>query len=375
MFNLYFGKLNKHIKLDNGYILSAKLKTEVETPLSLEIIIDIDELYRIEGNVMTEYFINYNSDFFLDIDLDDLGYRFIKKHNQADKIVMVGKNGDKYLLVNGSERLKNTNYTFDSEFIKTVDGNSLVVTQHNVLNDEPTYDTRVINSMTSSQNMLNEIIYEEVSITGQELEDNTLKITLFSGLYALNQMKCELTYGFKYKDRLLSSMLAEFLPNVQFNIDPLVDLPLSYTCEVKTNLEILKDLTIGTSFIDDGYDYSTNTQKVKVYKAKNQNPEIRILSIPNNQKMPFMFSVTEKYPTISAKLDLNQNYIREGTKCLVDYVNRHTRYRGEFFIKGITIDLLYLNSEAGTVQFLKTDRDVRKSYLEQNLETLASRLI
>jgi hypothetical protein len=374
MFNLYIGNLNKHIKLENGYVLSAKLTTNIEEPLSLEIYIDIDELYRTESKVLVDYLIDENSIFYLDLDDDFLGYKMIKKRNQHDKLIMLASTGDKFITIGNDEFIKSTQYVIGGDYVQTIDGNSLILDKVDNPNiDNPTYETRIINSSTGSQNLLNEVENEELSIASQQLEDNVLKITLYSGLMSINYMKCNLVYGFKYKEVMLSSLLQQFLPNIDWIIED--DSLINYTVEAKQNLEILNDLCRGYTFVDNSYDFNTEVQSIKVYKTKNQKPTVRIVSVPNNGYNPYMFSVTENYPTISGKIELNGMYIREGTRCLVDYTNRHTRYRGEFMIKGLTLDLLQKNSEAGTVQFLRTDKDVRRSYLSQNLETLSNRLL
>jgi hypothetical protein len=374
MFNLYIGNLYKHIKLDNGYILSAKLTTSVEEPLSLEIYIDIDELYRTESKVLAEYLINSESIFYLDLDDDDLGYRMIKKRNQHDKLIMLASTGDKFITVSSDEYIKSTQYVIGGETIQTIDGASQILDRVDNPNlVDPTYETRIINSSTGSQNLLNEVEDEELSIASEQLEDNILKIVLYSGLISVNYMKCNLIYGYKYKQIKLSSLLQQFLPDIEWVVED--DSLINYTVEAKQNLEILNDICSGYSFVDNSFDFDSEKQSIKVYKAKNQKPKVRIVSSPNNGYNPFMFSVTENYPTISGKIELNGIYIREGTRCLVDYTNQHSRYRGEFMIKGLTIDLLRENSQAGTIQFLRTDKDVRRSYLAQNLETLSNRLL
>jgi hypothetical protein len=378
MFNLYLGYKYKHIQLDNGYILNAVLTGTIDEPLKLALEIDVAELYRTQSEELVQYLIDYNTVMYLENQQLGIGYKFSKKHNQTREKILLGKDGDTYLTVKGTEGLEDKNFTFSTNSIDTINGPSKLLVYNTaqtfIPNEENEAETIIYSDVKGSQNMVNRTNSEEVSISSQILENNLLRISLYSSMIKVDYQKTDLVYGKEYKDKSLNTFLSSLLPN--FNIVLSDDRDVSYTVELKQNLEILKDLTIGLNVIDNGFDLKTRKPSIKIYDPKKLESTFRATTVNNNFDNPHILSMKENYPTISVTTVYNRQYIREGSKGWFDYSNLHTLYRGFFIVETFEIDLLHTYQQNdSTIIISKTGKDVRRDYLRQNLFALSNRII
>jgi hypothetical protein len=375
MFNLYVGYKYKHIQLYDGYILNAVLTGEIDGPLTLSIDIDIAELYRTGSEELVKYLIAYNTVLYLENKDLNFGYKFTKKHNQSNKFILLGKDGEEYLKIDGNEFFEDRNFSIDNEDVNTINGPSKLIknSNSNIDPEANLYETVIYTDVKSSQSMVNRLNSEELSISSQILENDVLKITLFSSMLDLNFTKNQGTYGVKYKG-MLSTILPQFFPDTVFDIQN--DIEISYPLELKQNIEIMKDLTKSRNMIDGGYDLLTKKSKITIYDPKIYPVTFRATTVNNNYDNPHILSMKENYPTLSVNVVNNRKYIREGSKGLFDYSNIHTRYRGQYIVEKFSIDLLYnFQQDSSTIIISKTGKDVRKNYLEQNLNVLSNRLL
>jgi hypothetical protein len=376
MFNLYLGKKYKHIRLDNGYVLSATLTTKIDEPLSLAIDIDIAELYRTQSKAVVDYLIRFDTIMYLECKDLNIGYKFTKKHNQCQYVRLLGKEGQNILQVTGNEFLpKNGEVSFSSQTTQTINGLSKDLLQYNIINNSETLtETRIFADSKSSQNMVNDLVKEELSISGQVLENDILKLVLFSSLNQVNYKPSNLVYGSELVNVPLVNVLSQIAPN--YDIITNLDLLVNYKVELKHNLEILNEVTKGYNIIDNGYNLKTDRPSFIVQDTTKQTkPKIRFVSQTLNQTNPYVITVRENYPSVSAQVVFNNHYVREGTLAMLKYNTRHTNYNSNFVVQGTSIDLYLGYSGESNVQLLKTNQDVRRNYLQQNLQTLSQRLI
>jgi hypothetical protein len=376
MFNLYLGKKYKHIRLDNGYILSATLTTKIDEPLSLAIDIDIAELYRTQSKAVVDYLVRFDTIMYLECRDLNIGYKFTKKHNQCQQVRLLGKDGNNILKVTGNEFLpQNGEVSFSSQTAQTINGPSLDLTQYNIINNSETLtETRIFADSKSSQNMVNDLVKEEISISGQVLENDILKLVLFSSLNQVNYKPSNLVYGSEYINAPLVNVLSQIAPNYDIITD--LNLIVNYKVELKHNLEILNEVTKGYNIIDNGYNLKTDRPSFIVQDTlKQTKPKVRFVSQTLNQTNPFVITVRENYPSLSAQVVFNNHYVREGTLAMLKYNTRHTNYNSNFIVQGTSIDLYLGYSGDSNVQLLRTNQDIRRNYLQQNLQTLSQRII
>ncbi|MGL5964728.1 MAG: hypothetical protein ACRCZ2_10090 [Fusobacteriaceae bacterium] len=350
--------------------MQSNLSTQINQSLTLELVINLKELKRQGSRELINRLIDYDCELYLESKETGLSYLFNKKHNQHKNLIILQGNQGSFLYPDGSETL-NSNFNFGGEFF-TISGQGKVISNQSINNDS--YDYLFTTNTVNSQTLANKAQLEEVSIAGQSLSDDILKLTFFSGISKINNVKNNLVYGETYKDRL-SNILNLLLPNFEISID--IDKDVSYSVEAKTNLEILEDLLTNQIFIDGGFDLNTNTQRIKIFNAVNQSPKHRLVSYGTyNSDNPAVLSVRENYPSLSSEIVNYKTYIQEGDLCVLDYNTETTNYKGNFIFEGTSFDLLYrIKSDKSTVSLLKTNRDVRKNYLTQNLETLSNQLI
>lgn len=369
--NLYLGKKYKHIQLEDGYILSAKLTKAINEPLKLELVIDINHLYKLDMLSVVDYLVDINTELILDISTN-LKYLFTKKHNQNKNLIFIQQSDSNYLTLSGNENL-DTNYAFSNQTFQTINNsNSKIVS--NLLVNNNRFELIIATDKKSSQNLADLIKNEEISITSQTLSEGILNLTFYSEIANLNYQKNQLIYGQIYNTNL-SSFLGLLLPNFDIILD--FDRPINYTVEPKQNLEILNDVLTNSIMRDGGFDLLTGKNKLEIFNPKTTKSKFRCLtSQTTDVQNPIIISIKENYPTLSAQIITNQTYIQEGDKLIIDFATRYTRYKGNFIFDGQSIDILtQYQSESESVSLSKTSRDVRPNYLKTNLKTLSNRLI
>jgi hypothetical protein len=392
MYKLYIGRKYKRIRLDDGYVISSNIQRRQKEPHLVEITFDLKELLKSGDKDMVKSLIAYDTEFYLEQTDINIGYILRKKHNQQYLVQICQKQDTtNYLYPLGNETLQpgvsfftGTNGTFPVSTTSTAGGNTSNVAAGKILARDGAFTSALTSydeidyiftsSLTTSQNMVNLVKVEELSIAGQTLEDDILKITLFSGLNNINGAQHQsLVYGGLYPTSL-SNFLSILLNNYIINLDS--DYNINYTVEPKPNLEILEDILRNKTFRDGGFDLATGRQIIDIYDAQKLKPTIRATTSLSNQENPYIALVRENYPTLSAEMYMNNNYVREGDKIMMNYQNKHTSYRGEFIVYEIKQDLLYDKVlEKSTVQLLKTNRDVRVNYIKANLSKLSQQYI
>lgn len=381
MFRLYLGRKKKRIILENSYINSSKLIRRVNEPMSLELVIDVKELLKNNSFDLFEYLISYNSELYLEVPDINKGYLFSKKHNRSDAYILIQKNGEnQYLLPNGTENIPEgfTIANGGNAYQPTVSGISPVFA---TLNDNFVYNDRLeyifMDNKSSTQNMVNFLRKEELSIAGQVLDSTKLKLTFYSGVYEIDFRKNNfLSFGSIYKEginRFLERLLDPLFFRVEHKDN---DYKINYTVEPKQATEILKEVLVNRTFRDGGFDLVDNVQVIEVYDSQKALNKHRTVTTYHNKENLYVDDVRQNYPSISADVYMGTKYIQEGDKCLLNFNNKHTEYRGSYMIYGIEQDLVLDRvMTKQTLSLLRTNRDVRTSYLQQNLQALNNRII
>ena len=381
MFRLYLGRKKKRIILENSYINSSKLIRRVNEPMSLELVIDVKELLKNNSFDLFEYLISYNSELYLEVPDINKGYLFSKKHNRSDAYILIQKNGEnQYLLPNGTENIPEgfTIANGGNAYQPTVSGISPIFV---TLNDNFVYNNRLeyifMDNKSSTQNMVNFLRKEELSIAGQVLDSTKLKLTFYSGVYEIDFRKNNfLSFGSIYKEginRFLERLLGPLFFRVEHKDN---DYKINYTVEPKPATEILKEVLVNRTFRDGGFDLVDNVQVIEVYDSQKALNKHRTVTTYHNKENLYVDDVRQNYPSISADVYMGTKYIQEGDKCLLNFNNKHTEYRGSYMIYGIEQDLVLDRvMTKQTLSLLRTNRDVRTSYLQQNLQALNNRII
>jgi hypothetical protein len=395
LFSLYFGKKHKLINLANSYFVDGTLMTKKGEPLTLEITFDLNELKRQGSDNLINYLLDYKTEMILEIDTgiklgyanQKLTYLFAKNHNQAVGSAFIGKNGENWVYVNGTEKLPKTtfytektvkrpNYQFNAqENIITVQGDSKIVFNSSLPangESQTQIDYRLFSNVESSQNMINALQQEQLSIQGQVLQDNLLTITLFSSLNFIDYSKTNINFGRTY-NMPLGEFVKLLLPSFQVIVANAYD-TVNYTVELKTISEILKDVMGSKNIIlDNGYDIKNRKRKLYIFDTTEDLPVIRCINSQHQQTNPYIINIKENFPTISASVELNGYWIREAQKVLIDWSNSLTAYRGEFVFEGTKINLLEGYKDGNTnVTLSYTNLDVRRNILTNNLTILSN---
>ncbi len=367
----YLGKKYKQVSLSNGYILEATLEDKINEPLVLQMKINLDKIIKDKNYILANYLDDYNSDFYLENVKLNIGYRFIKKHNLNGNTILLQAENNTYLYPTGNEILNN-NFNFSNETFSTINGDGKIINNISYANSR--YELIIWTSKQSSQNLVTTIKNEEVSIAGQGQIANILTLTLYSGASDINYTKMPLIYGQEYKQNLIS-FVNSLLPT--FEITSNIDYPITYTIEAKQNIDILNDVLIKVFWRDGGYNLQTGKQKIEIIDSTTDIPKHRLLQAnTSNRDMALCVAIKNNYPVISADIVMGNTYIRAGDKVKLDHNTNYINYRSDLIYAGTSIDLLFNYSNDSKRIFLyKTGFDVRKNYLESNLETLSKKLL
>jgi hypothetical protein len=373
MFQFYLGKKSRHIPLSNSGILEASVTTKINQPLVLELLIDL-AFFEKNGNYdLINYFLDYNSEFYLEI-LGIRGHLFSKKHNQHKYFALISvDNQENYVVPSGNEILNN-GFSFSNKTFKTKNGLGYYIQNDNV-KDDNLVEYIFSDNVTNSQELVERLRKEEVSISGQTLSNNILKLTLYSNLHNWNNLFANYEFGKTYqttKQDLLNVLL-----NSNSSNGNLANQNLTYTIKNKPLLDIFDDILGNQVLQDKGYNASTSTQFYNTYTPTDFAPLHRLVSgFTHSRSNPIILSIKENYPSISAEI-LNYNkYIVEGELAMLEYNTKTKNYRGNFIVEGQTLDLLHrYNTKSNTVTLLKSTREVRDNYFEKNLNTISKKYI
>ena len=372
---LYIGKKYKHLSLSNQAILEATLKYTINEPLSLKLSFNLSRLLKQKSDALVANLIDYNTEFYLENKNLNIGYLMIKKHNQSQKTIILQKGETSYTVPTGLENL-DSGFNFSSEIFQTnLSGNinnGKVVSNSKINNNR--YELVIMDKASSSQNLVNQINQEEVSVTSQILSGDILTLTLFSGLAGANNVKNGLIYGQEYNTDV-NTLISNMLPG--FQIISNTNKTVKYTLEPKQNLEIVNDILTSVILRDGGYDLMTGVQKIEILDPKTTQVSHRLLNNNTfNRGSPVILNIKENYPTLSGEILSGDTFIREGDKVKIDFHTEANIYRSDLIYGGSEIDLLYnYNPKSQTVFLLKNGREVRRNYLEQNLKSLSNRII
>lgn len=372
---LYIGKKYKHLSLSNQAILEATLKYTINEPLSLKLSFNISRLLKQKSEALVANLIDYNTEFYLENKSLNIGYLMIKKHNQSQKTIILQKGETGYIVPTGLENL-DPGFNFSGEIFETnLAGNinnGKVVSNSKITNNR--YELVIMDKASSSQNLINQINQEAVSITSQILSGDILTLTLFSGLAGANNIKNGLTYGQEYNTDV-NTLISSMLPG--FEIISNTNKTIKYTVEPKQNLEIINDILTRVILRDAGYNLITGVQKIEIIDPAIAEVAHRLLNNNTfNRGSPIILNIKENYPTLSGEILSGNTFIREGDKVKIDFHTEANIYRADLIYGGSEIDLLYnYNPKSQTVFLLKNGREVRRNYLEQNLKSLSNRII
>jgi hypothetical protein len=375
MFSLYYGQKNKLLDLTNNYVVDATIQTRVNEPLVLEITFDLFEMKRHGSQDLIDYLIDWKTEMYLEADNLDIGYLFTKRHNQSQGIALIGQNAGNYVLVNGSEILPDPDFDFAAEGIATINGITNIIIRQSIFdvnNASSTFEYILYNDVESSQNMINRLITEEISIAGQVIQDNLLTISLYSTLNRINSSYSQIVFGREY-DMSSEQFLQELMPTYDVVVDN--QFQVKYKVENKLPLEMLNDV-LGSKkiFRDGGFDLTTGRPKIEIYDSKLKQPSVRCVNSQYQSDNPYIINIKENFPTLSASIELNKKYIREGEKVLFDWSNSNTSYRGQFMFEGMKINLLEGYKDGNSnVTLQKTNLDVRRDILINNLSYLSQK--
>ena len=370
MFNLYLGKKYKLLDMTNNYVIDSTIQTKINEPLVLEITFDLAEMRRQGSQALIDYLVSWKTEMYIEV--NRIGYLMTKKHNQNAGIALIGQNAGNYIVVQGNEQLPDNDFFFANGGIATINGSSAIIARQSIIDPSQfaLLDIVLYNDVESSQNMVNRLKIEEVSITGQVLQDNFLTISLYSTLNLVNYSFTQIVYGQEY-DVDLAQFLSELLPTYDIDLDSSYN--IKYKVENKLPLEILNDI-LGSSkiFRDNGYDIANDRKKIQIYDSRRKVPSIRCVNSQYQDENPYVINIKENFPTLSASIELNKKYIREGEKVIFDWSNSHTKYTGQFMFEGMKINLLegYKDGNAN-VTLQKTNLDVRRDVLINNLSYLS----
>ena len=374
MFRFYLGRKFKVIDLNNSEYIKATLTTKINEPLSIELDINLKLLAEKKEFALINYLIDWNSTFYLELENGSIGYTFRKKHNQYSTYALIGENSGTYKTIQGTELLPNSNYFFSNGFYLTKDGVGVFIgKQINnasfVYSDYLEYIRHT--NVESSQNMINQLKEEKLSITSQTIENDILHITLFSTLILLDYSFSTIAYGKEYKDINLSSFLSQLLPNWQINLDS--DRVISYTVENKNLSQILDDVIGNKIYRCAGEDINTFQRRIDIYDSTKKTPSIRCVNASVQSSNPRVLSVKQNFPTMSASIDFNSNYIREGERVMMSFSDSTTIIKGSYLFEGASYDLLDNTNINQNVTLQESNQDVRYNYLDKNIRDLSQK--
>lgn len=358
----------------NTYIINAVLTTKIKEPLTLELDIDLKYLYETNQLSLIDYLVNHKTLFTLNIEGVNTDYTFKKKTNQVAAYALVGTKSEDYQLVTQANILPNSKYYYKNGFYRTINGTGIFIlkkspqTSYN-FNDSVEFIR--YENVENSQNMVNKLFDEETSISQQSIENNILRITLFSSLLEIDYCFSNIVYGQAYNLPLVD-FLNDLLPNWQITCDtnPIIN----YTVPNKNISQILEDVLIDKIYRCNGQDTTTFNRKLSIYDSRTLKPAIRCLDTKIQTENPNVLKIKENFPTYSASVNFNNTYVREGEKIMLNYYDIHNNIAGEFLFDGASWDLITRTNTTSTVNLQKTNRDVRKNYMESNNTNLSQKM-
>lgn len=371
MFQLYLGKKSRHIPLINSGILEATLTTEINRPLVLELLIDL-AYYEDHNSNIIDYFIKYDSSFYLEI-LGLRGHRFRKKHNKHKSHVLISVDNNEYITPQGTENL-NSGFSYGQYAFFTKNGYGLYIID-DLASDDGLIEYHFYDRINNSQELVQRLRQEELSIVGQTLSNNILKLTLFSELEFVNNSVYPFVWGQTYnstKQDLINLIFGTTGTNSN-----LQNKNITYTFDNRLKLDHVDEILEREIIQDKGYNIDTDSLIFNTYTPTDFNPLHRATSqFTHNRNNPIIISLKENYPSISIEMMNYNNYIVEGELIKLDYQTKTKNYQGNFVVKGMTYDLLHrYNSKSTSATLLSQVRNIRNNYLEKNLDLLNKKYI